>query len=214
MKNASARFPRFILLFAFITIGALLKAQGQLPAQAIEFNAGYSKHGSGDMNGIFFGAGYTKYVAKRFSLNYNFRGTINDSKEKITVTTPGGTHDASIRFTTAGVQLGVNAGWNIMRNQTGDLILSLGGFGRYQSASNGDDGYALYYPTQTGVPTVLVGYNNQTPQETFNVGGILQLQFNVNVSKSYYIGALGAFQTDTNGDVILQTGIAIGRRLK
>jgi len=190
-------------------------AQDKLPNKSIQVIGGYSKHGSGDFKGIVFGTEFTNYHTKKLSLTYGFRATINDGKETIIVnnTTTGTSTDASIRFTTAGVQLGVNGGLSIIRSQHHELMLSLGAFGRYQSASNGSDGYSLYFPAATGQPTVLVGYDNKTPQRTYAFGGILQLQYNYTFKSKFFIGVLGAFQNDTNGDAIPQAALSVGKRL-
>src|SRR5690349_2588356 len=116
-----------------------------LPARSIAVTGGYSKHGSGDMPGIVFGAEYSKYRNKNWSFNYYFRGSINNSKHTI-LTYIGSAEpvDNSFRFTTAGVQAGVDARFSFVRNIQHELLISLGVFGRYQSASHGTDGYSLY----------------------------------------------------------------------
>ena len=181
--------------------------------ESVQLVAGYSRHGSGDMNGIVFGVEYTRHFTKKFSLNYNIRATINDSKDEIIInnTAAGTSTDASVRFTTAGVQLGVNAGLNIISSGRSEFILRLGGFLRYQSASNGSDGYSVYYPAATGIPTVLIEYNNKTPQETFAFGGLFQLQYNFILKSKIFLGVIAGFQTDTNGDAIPQITLAIGK---
>lgn len=198
------------LTVLFLSVSA--SAQ-ELPRHAVQVLGGYSKHGSGDMNGIVFGAEYLRYYSKRFSVNYNFRSTINDHKHTYLVTSTSGTHDASIRFTTAGVQLGADAGLSFIRTPMHEMMISLGGFLRYQSASHGDDGYATYYPSTTGIPTVLFSLQNQTPQETFNAGGILQLRYMLTFNRKVVAGLSAGFQTDTKGDAIPQLGLTIGRRL-
>jgi hypothetical protein len=202
--------PNYLLLL--LALSQSSNAQ-TVPAKSIQITAGYSKHGSGDMNGILFGAEYIKFYSKRFSLNYNFRGTINHGKDEIIVNdlTNDIRTDASVRFTTAGVQAGVNAGYSFIKTTRHDFKISLGGFARYQSASNGSDGYILYGPQSTGVPSVLIGYNNTTPQETYSVGAIFQLQYDFRVSKKVYIGIIPGFQTDTNGDAIVQLALTVGR---
>jgi hypothetical protein len=182
---------------------------------AIQITGGYSLHGSGDLKGIVFATEYIHFLTKRFSLNYNLRATINSGKDEYIVnnTIVGTTTDASVRYTTAGVQLGVSAGFSMIKNERHDLKFALGTFGRYQSASNGSDGYSLYNPQTTGVPNFLVGYDNKTPQETIAVGAIFGFQYDFTFGNKLYIGLAPAFQTDTNGDAILQAALAIGRRL-
>lgn len=193
---------------------AVKSSAQQLPKEAVQVAGGYSLHGSGDMNGIVYGAEYIKFYSRRLSLNFSLRGTINDGKHSYIVlnNTTGITTDASVRFTTAGVQLGVNGGFSMIKNFRHDLKVSLGVFGRYQSASNGDDGYSVYYPQTTGVPTVLIGFDNRTPQEKFTVGGILQFQYDYTFRSKLYLGVAPAFQTDTNGDVIPQVALVVGKR--
>jgi hypothetical protein len=209
---------QFLFVFSFVCTSLLtqkLNAQSALPNKAFEFAGGYSRHGSGDMHGISFGTGYITYLSDKFSLNYNMRAHINSSQTYIIVNDAVSqtTTDASVRFTTAGVQLGVNAGLSLVRNSHHEIMLSLGAFGRYQSASNGSDGYSLYYPATTGMPTVLVGYDNHTNQHTIALGGILQFHYNYTFRNNIYLGIQPGVQTDTNGDVILQAALTIGKRL-
>src|SRR4051794_37077813 len=109
----------FKLLFVcfFISTSMYTRAQ-QLPNSAVQVSGGYSKHGSGDLNGIVFGAGYTRYMSPRVSLHYNFSATINHAKDTYLVNnnTTGVHTDASIRSTTAGVQLGVSGRYSFLRN--------------------------------------------------------------------------------------------------
>ena len=186
----------------------------KLPDRALQLTLGYGTHGSGDLKGVIFGAEYIKYFPSGVSLNYNFRGSINTGKDKIIVTggPSGNTIDASVRYTTAGVQFGVNAGYSFLRSSAHEMQVSLGPFARYQSASNGTDGYSFYGPNQTGIPTVLIGFDNRSPQETISIGGIFQLHYNYTFNNKNYIGIVPGFQTDTNGDVIPQVGLSIGKR--
>lgn len=212
--SRSAGFKIFFcfcsLLFAVFT-----SAQDKLPGHAIHLIGGYSIHGSGDFKGIVFGTEYTNYLSKRWSITYNIRGTIHDGQEKIIINNliTGTRTDASVRFTTGGVQLGLNGGFSIVRNHQHELMISLGVFGRYQSASNGDDGYSVYFPSQTGQPTVLIGYDNKTPARTGALGGIFQLQYNYTFKNNIYIGLLPGFQTDTHGDAIPYVALTVGKRL-
>jgi len=182
--------------------------------RSISFIGGYARHGSGDMPGMVFGADYTVYYSKKFSVTYNFRGGIHTSKDAILYNNGGsGYTDASIRFTTAGFQLGANGGFSLVNSSHHEFMIKLGAFGRYQSASNGSDGYSISYPPpSTGLPPVVVSYDNRTPQETIAFGGILQFQYNFTFKSNVFLGIQPAFQTDTNGDAILQGSLVIGKR--
>ena len=182
---------------------------------SISFVGGYGRHGSGDMSGIVFGGDYTVYFSKKFSLTYNFRGGVHSSIDPIFYSNGGGGYtDASIRFTTAGFQLGANGGYSLVNSTHHEFMIKLGAFGRYQSASNGTDGYSISYPPPTsGLPPVVVSYDNRSSQETLAFGGILQFQYNFTFNSNVFLGIQPAFQTDTNGDAILQGSLVIGKRL-
>ena len=201
------------LLLCIILISAVNFSYSQ-HRHAINVMAGYSKHGSGDMRGIMFGFGIKKYHRKSLSFEYNLRSTINHSHHGYIVvnSTSGTTTDNSVRFTTAGVQLGVNGALDVLPGLADELSIGIGVFGRYQSASNGSDGYSVYYPTATN-PTFLIEYNNSTEQNTAAVGGMLQISYEHLFQKTA-IGFAAAFQTDTNGDAIPHAAVTVSRKLK
>lgn len=175
---------------------------------------GLNHNGSGDMDGIAFATTYSHYLSHRFSLNLDLRGLMNWSKHTLIEKHPitGEFVDASVRFTTASAQLGVLAGWSLVQTGRHELKGLAGPFGRFQSSSNGDDGYSVYYPPVTGQPTSLIGYDNRTPQNKFTVGYLLSLQYQFTFSNNLCLGLAAVFQNDTNGDLIPQAGITVGKR--
>ena len=181
--------------------------------ESVQVMLGYSIHGSGDMKGIVFGSEYWKELSNKFSLGFMLRGTINSQKHEIIYnnTTSGTVTDASIRFTTAGIQLGATGAYHFINTTKSKFGLHLGVFGRYQSASNGSDGYSIIYPPVTNYPGVLIEYNNKTPQHTVSLGGLFQLQYLYQINTRIYTGIVAGFQTDTNGDAIPQVGLVFGR---
>ena len=174
--------------------------------------AGYSRHGSGDMDGIVFGADYTRYLSHAFSLNINIRGTINATHHDYSYTNPTTLHqtDASIRSTTAGAQLGINAQLSALRSLHHEVMFSLGGFGRYQSASL--DGYGVMYPPATGYPEMVFSMYNSGKQNTISAGLLLQLHYNFTFNNNLLLGIKGGIQTDTEGDLIPQAALSVGKR--
>lgn len=182
--------------------------------ESVRLLLGFSKHGSGDMKGVVFGTEYARSMSDKFSLGLLLAGSINSDRHAIMVENQvsGQKIDASVRFTTAGVQLGPLARWHIVRSARHDLSLGLGVFGRYQSASNGSDGYAVYMPQTTGAPTVLIGYQNRTPQHTVAFGGLLQVGYSFALGRAFTFGVFAGFQTDTNGDALPQAGLVLGRK--
>lgn len=204
----------YTLLSLLLLLISFAGTAQNLPRHLIQVAASGGKHGSGDMEGFVLSAEYLRYTSKKFSINFNLRSSIHNSTHfiEITNTSTGSVTDASIRFTTAGFQAGTDFGWSIIRSRKHELLTSIGGFFRYQSASNGDDGYSIYYPASTGLPVVLVGYNNRTPQQTFALGGIAQIRYNFTFNNKFLAGLNGGLQTDTHGDVITQVGLVFGRR--
>lgn len=184
------------------------------PQEYMQFFLGYARHGSGDYEGVSFGGDYTRYLSRPFSLSVDLRGSINSGKTELYyIHQPSGERtDASVRFTTAGVQFGINAQYSFVKSLHHEAMVSLGGFGRYQSASNGSDGFSTYEEQVTGLPLVLVGYDNITPQHTFAAGGLLQLHYHFTFGNHLLLGIRGGFQTDTNGDLLVQAGISVGKR--
>lgn len=180
--------------------------------EAIQFIGGYSRHGSGDMDGIVFGAEYTRYLSHVFSLNINIRGTINHSHSDYSYTNPATLikSDASVRFTTAGAQLGINAQLSALRSLHHEIMFSLGGFGRYQSAS--PDGYSVMYPPATGYPEMVFSLYNWNKQNTMSAGLLFQLHYNFTFNNNLLLGIKGGIQTDTEGDLIPQAALSIGKR--
>jgi hypothetical protein len=180
--------------------------------EAFQLIAGYSRHGSGDMDGIVFGADYTRYLSHAFSLNINIRGTINYDKDDYSYTNPT-THirtDASVPFTTAGAQVGINAQLSALRSRHHEIMFSLGGFGRYQSAS--PDGYSVTSPQTSGNPEFIFNFYNWNKQNTVSAGLLLQLHYNFTFNNNLMLGIKGGIQTDTEGDLIPQAALSVGKR--
>jgi hypothetical protein len=202
------------LIIALFFLAPLSSSAQKKNDRHLQMSAGYGLHGSGDLKGVVFGTEFTKYKSEKLSLNYNLRAGIHFGKDKILLInqTAGTTTDQSIRYTTAGVQLGINAGLSPVRTLHHEIAIALGPFGRFQSASNGSDGYSLYYPNATGIPSVLVEYNNRTPQNTFALGGLLQLKYTYTTGKGLSFALSPGFQTDTNGDAIPQALLLVGKR--
>lgn len=183
----------------------------ELKQEVFQLVAGYSKHGSGDMKGIVFGAEYTKYLSRKFSLNINIRGTINHDEDKFSyLEQTTNTHiDGSVRFTTAGAQLGINAQLSALRSRHHEIMFSLGGFGRYQSAS--PDGYGVTRPTTTN-PEFLFSFYNWNPQNIVAAGILAQFHYNFTFNNNMLLGIKAGGQTDTEGDVIPQLALSVGKR--
>jgi hypothetical protein len=201
-----------ILFITSVFVSASSNAQSGLPSQGVELYGGYADHGTGDMKGIVYGVSYRNYLSRRLSVAADLRSTINNSIEPIFYAGPAGRiTDGSIRFTTAGVQVGVNAGFSIIRSREHEFMVSLGGFGRYQS-SNYPDIYSISYNQSNPLQGPTVSFDNRSPQKTFTAGYLVQTRYNYTFLNKFFAGPGLAFQNDTNGDVISEIIFFIGRR--
>ncbi|MBO9562272.1 MAG: hypothetical protein J7621_05830 [Niastella sp.] len=182
-------------------------------AEAFQFMGGYSYHTSGDMNGMVFGASYSRYLSHRFSLVLDLRGTINHREDHISFPHPtiqGERVESAIRHTTAGGQLGIGAQLSVIRSRHHEVMFSLTGFGRFQSAS--PDGYGAYSPLASGMPEVVFSMYNWNKQNIVTAGGLLQLHYNFTFSNNLLLGIKAGIQTDTDGELIGQAGLSVGKR--
>jgi len=182
------------------------------PTQSIRLIKGYNRHGSGDIGGILFGTEYQKYITRKVSLSYNIRGTINSSEYTLISPSPISEReiDGSVRFTTAGVQLGVNGGLSMVRTLRHEFMVNLGALARYQSSTHG--GYSIYPPQTTGMPISVVAFDHASPQQTVSIGGLFQLQYSYTFKNNIALGITPGFQTDSNGDALLYAAIVVGKR--
>ena len=197
-----------VFLFLLFCIKSIAQTkQVATKEETIQLAGGYSLHGSGDYPGIFFTTEYIKLYGKRFALNYNFRGTINNgsSFSYQAISGPLENITDSSRLTTAGLQLGINGQYSIMKTPTNDVFVSIGGFGRYQSDA------VQYFRYQNGNIVIPFGSEN-TPQKTYSVGVLFQFGYKLTFQNRISTGVLIGLQTDTNGDIIRQYGLILGKR--
>ncbi|MDF2192122.1 hypothetical protein [Paraflavitalea sp. CAU 1676] len=182
--------------------------------EAIQLLLGYSKHGGGDYDGIVFAGSYAKYLSQQFSLTVDLRGTMNWRQDQIIEKDQltGQVTDRSIRLLTAGVQLGILGGFSPVHSAHHEVMINLGPFGRFQSCASGSDGYSTYPPRVSNLPFTVVEFWNTTPQHTITLGALLQVQYRWTLGPRITLGIAGGFQTDTEGDVIQEAAITIGKR--
>ncbi|NOT93871.1 hypothetical protein [Ferruginibacter sp.] len=197
------------LSMLFISVSAF--AQKNLPSKKIQLSGGYSRTGSGDMPGYMYGAEYAKYFKKKTSWAVGFNGFIYDGSESLfSSSDPNKRSNGKMRYTTAGLQINSHLGISIIRNKFHELQFRLGALVKYQSASI--DGYAITYPVATNYPEPVVTFYNYNPQRTIAAGGSVQVAYNYTIKNKISIGFLGGVQTDSEGDLIYQTGLTFGRK--
>lgn len=181
----------------------------------IHIAVGRSFHGTGDFRGISFSTNYERFFKnKAFSGTYSFGGTIHDGDFPIYYNYPAGeTTDGSIRYTTAGLQIGYYLGYNFIKKvDCAKLQFKIGGIARYQTSSYYDD-VAVLYGALTNIPFPVVVIRNFTPSRTYAVGLNPQISFSHIAGKKYFFGIKGDFQFDTNEDNIASLSLMIGRNL-
>ncbi len=187
------------------------QAQKYLPKQYLELNTQYSRHGSGDLEGVFVNTDYTKFLKKNWNYSVGLGYSIHDGSAPLFYTdTDGMIHDGSYRYTTAGVQLQGMLGRNIIRTKHHHASVSLGALTRYQSSS-ASTGWGMYTLPPSDFPYPFYILRNHTPQRTVSVGALVKVAYAYALSPKVSIGITGSFQTDTNGDSIQQLGLLVRR---
>jgi hypothetical protein len=197
-------------LFCF----SVVKGQDNLSKESsLTFSIGKSVHGSGDIPGFIFSAGYAKQIKKSFLWNANISATLHDGKYPVYFTTPAGNMvDGSYRYTTGGMQGSFLGSYNFLKNNIHKLEIRLGAVLRYQSSSYYDV-VSVYYPAATGLPIPVLVIENTTPQRTVAIGAIGEVYYGYKITPKLILGVIGGFQVDTNGDTIRYTGLSISRVL-
>ena len=202
-----------ILVILSITICSLFAQENMKPAQ-IKIVFGRSIHGTGDMGGLAFSTEFQKFFKPRLTWSLSLDGSIHSRDFPIffnSATNPNQIIDGSIRSTTAGVQVAGHLGYNILKSKQQDFQCRIGALLRYQSSSY-YDGVQVLYPPLTGLPIPVNVFDNTTPQNTYAVGGSIQLLYNYTLKNDLTIGPLVGFQIDTNGDALSQISLTIGKR--
>lgn len=182
------------------------------PDQFISLNIGRSINGTGDMRGVAYNTVYSKTFRKRFSWIVTFGGTLHDDSDDLFFSDQdGNTVDGSIRYTTGGIQSTFGVNYNFVQTARSEIYVGLNALLRYQVTSY-YDAVAVIYPIVTGLPYPVVSFQNLTPARTFAVGGGMRLGYNYTTHKNILLGILGEFQMDTEGDVLSQLGLMVGKR--
>jgi len=200
-------------LFSFLILFPLFSpAQNVLTQSHIQISGGTSFNGTGDISGFAFNTEYGQYFKKKYSWYAGIGGTIHDKEEPIFYTNQSGNLvDASVRATIAGFQLTGLFAYNFIKEEEHNLLLGIGPLLRYQSTSYWD-ALSIYPPAGTGLPFPVVTFDNRTPQRTFAIGVTGRIGYHFTINKKISLGILGSLQFDSNGDVIRNALLSLGRR--
>lgn len=201
-----------ILFFVFILLTTLSIYSQNNDESYLEFMFGRSIHGSADIPGYHYGFNFGQELSNKLYWQLGFEGTLNDTPDFLLTyeDTAGNVYDGSLHTVTAGYQLVLGFRYNFIemnRHKFGTTILSVF---RYQATSLSDF-YITLYPAATNLPIPVRDITRLEPGRTFAFGGSLRLHYSYEIANSYYVGVLGAFQIDTNGDTIPHYSIKIGK---
>lgn len=180
----------------------------------ISLSAGRSTHGTGDMTGVSQRVTYGQYFRKKLFWFSAVGADIHDGKVLITTTQDEGTVlDHSYRYTSGAIQITGGAGWSILRTSKSELGARVSGILRYQSSSYFDQLAVTYDPQKIGpYPATIILHTS--PQRTCAVGVGPEALYQQNIFQSVFAGLSAGFQVDTNGDVLTNISLSIGKRIK
>ena len=206
---------RYIFTFAFLLLiffSALSQENKSLPpSQQISISSGRSFHGSGDQRGVLFSVEYGKYFRKRWEISGGFSTTIHSNETLLLLHYPNAeTIDASYRSTTAGLQFNTVLSFAPVRSKHHEVKIGAGGLFRYQSDSYSSNG--IYFPPSNNFPEPFFTFRNNSKQNTFNAGYIVQVGYAYTFKNNILLGIKAGFQNDTNADVLTNYGFRVGKR--
>ncbi len=200
-----------VLLFFFFSASA--QTNQKFDQSFVNLTAGRSTHGTGDMKGISQKITYGKYFRKKLLWSVSVGASIHDGSLRSSTTQSDGTVlDHSFRYTAGGIQTSVGLGYSFIKTKRNELGLKVDGILRYQSSSYFDQLFIVFDPQTTGIPYPATYIINTSPQKTYAIGVSPELFYNHSIGKSLFLGATANFQADTNGDVITNLSISIGKR--
>jgi hypothetical protein len=202
-----------IFLIFLMAISTKIIAQNNqvILNKSAQIEIGISQNGSGDIGGFAINSEFNNYFKRKWSYLIGLGATIHDDAKPIYYNDSNGNYvvDSEYRYTIAGFQLSGKMGYSFVRNIKNDFGIRFGALLRYQSDSS--SGMATYYNPQT-YPFPVVRLDNNSPQSTFAIGGIVQLYYNYSINDKLFVGTSGAFQTDTNGDAISHLSLTFGTK--
>jgi hypothetical protein len=179
--------------------------------KSFQIDLGFSKNGSGDLNGNSINFEYHNYFKPKWNYSIGLGSTIHNGQYDLYYKQGDREIDGSYRYVTAGYQLTSKLGFCFINSKKSDFGLRLGALLRYQSSSYPDE-ISTNYPPFYGFDFPLIDVKHYEPQKIFSAGGILQLYYNYNINEKLFVGSSGTFQTDSNEDAILQLSLTCGMR--
>lgn len=206
-------------LFGILLLSMCFEAVAQttntgLSNKFVAVSAGRSTHGTGDMVGVSQRVLYGQYFRKKLFWFSAIGADVHDGKVLSTTTQENGTTlDHSFRYTSGALQLAGGAGWSLLRNNKSELGLRVSGIFRYQSSSYFDEISIVFDPAKLG-PYPATFIVNTSPQRSYSAGVGPEAFYQQTIFKSIFAGLSAGFQVDTNGDVLTNISLSIGKRIR
>lgn len=193
----------FLLLFFFSIF-----AQAQ-KGQQLSLDLNRSFHGTGDMQGLGFAVEYGHYLTQRLELTTGVAATVHHDVFPLRLTNFSEPVDASFRIVTAGLQWQGQVNYAPLRTKHHEARLGAGPVVRYQSSSLPN----IYGRTTIpNYPEPVFTFRHSEKQNLLTLGYQVALSYAYTLRSRFFIGGKMSFQNDTNGDVITQYGLRIGKR--
>ena len=200
-------FTRLYFIAIVLLFSQLVFAQDR----QLSVSLGRSFHGTGDMNGVGFNVEFGKYISNNIEVSGSLGSNIHHDQYPLFISYGSNVVDASYRMVTGGIQLTGQLHFVPLRTKYNEISLGLGPVARYQSSS-ASGGYGITYPPAVNYPEPVFTFQQVEEQNIFSVGYLASLSYAYTFKMKYFIGANAFFQNDTNGDVVTQYGLRIGRR--
>jgi hypothetical protein len=170
-----------------------------------------SFHGTGDMRGVGFAVEYGRYLARKLEITGSIGSNIHHDQYPLFLSMGGSEIDASYRMVTAGIQLAGQAHFAPLRTNDHEFKIGLGPLLRYQSSS-ASGGYGVMSPTATSFPEPVFTFRQIEEQNMVTLGFLASVSYTFSFNSRFFVGAKASLQDDTNGEVITQYGLRIGKR--
>ncbi len=174
---------------------------------------GRSHTGTGDLNGFIFGFTYGEQMRNNLFWNASLESTLHDAEtvDYFFIDESGNSFVGKSRYVTGGFQLISTLGYNVSLGSHHEIGLSLGPLLRYQSSSV-PDAVSIFYPAITGLPQPVQIVEFTDAFKTISLGGTCRISYHYKINNALFLGLIGGFQTDTNGDTISYYSLLMGRR--
>lgn len=179
----------------------------------VAISGGRSTHGTGDMVGVSQRVTYGQYFRKKLFWFSTIGADIHDGKYLSTTIQDGTVLDHSFRYTSGAIQITGGAGWSFLRTSKSELGIKVSGVLRYQSSSYFDELAIIYDPKNIG-PYPATFILNTSPQRTYAVGVGPEAFYQQTIFKSIFVGLSAGFQVDTNGDVLTNISLSVGKKIR